>query len=460
MELAGKAVADAVLRRQPKNVWIVCGKGNNGGDGWVAARWLTLQATSVHVLSLVDPETLTGEAAAAFRSAQAVGVPFSIWPETGKLAQADLIVDAMLGTGSGRAPEGSVLAAIVRIAQMSVPVLAIDVPTGVDASTGEVPGKAVRADETITMGYVKLGLMVTPGALYAGKVEVADIGIRAPSMDGLARMATAQQVHAWLPKRTLESHKGTFGRVGILRGEMTGAAMLAGLGAARAGAGLVVMVGSGTSADVPYAFVQRDTNKAAKPFADCGAIVLGPGLGLERAHTAAFVEGFAGTGVLDADALHLEVLPADLGARFVLTPHPKECARLLGWTVQAVNERRIEAARAVAKSRGAVVVLKGYRSIVAAPTGALWVNPTGGPALATAGSGDVLAGIIGGLLAQGLQPLEAAIAGAWIHGRAGDLAGRTLHPASVLATDVVDAISRAIPLHFDTDSEEAPSADE
>jgi NAD(P)H-hydrate epimerase len=330
-------------------------------------------------------------------------------------------------------------------------IVSVDVPSGVNASTGEVMGTAVTADVTVCPGLRKLGTAITPGLHHAGTVHVVDIGIDVPGDADMAELVTSASVRVRLPARGPDSHKGTFGRVGIAVGPMQGAAVLAGWGAARSGAGLVVL-GHRESPpwQAPPDFVLRAAaESAADVFADCQSIVIGPGIGQLAEFWRPALAGHRG--VLDADGLPLAVaaLPAGQGS-WVLTPHPRECARLLGWSTEQVQAQRLRAALALAEQTQTVVVLKGYHSVIARFDGAVRVNPTGDASLATAGTGDVLAGVIGSLLAQGLDPFDAAACGAWLHGRAGELAGQQTTAVSTMASDVVDNISRAIHLLFDT----------
>lgn len=456
MEHAGKEVAAEVARQRPTSVLVVCGKGNNGGDGWIAARWLKHWGIpDVRVVSLVAPGELSGDARLAAEMAQAANVEWRVYTvdEAGQTAlpAADVTVDALLGTG-GQRPLTGVLQRLVAEMQQSVTwMVSVDVPTGVNGSTGEVMGTAVKADVTVCLGLRKLGTAISPGCYHAGTVKVVDIGIAVTSVSRLATLVTAADVRRWLPARGPESHKGTFGRVGIAVGQMQGAAVLAGWGAARAGAGLILLGHAGqTPPAAPAEFIVRDVSQPANgAFHDCQAVVIGPGLGAgaEAWRTALL----APRGVLDADGLQLAgpALTAMDAGQWVLTPHPKECARLLGWTTEQVQARRLHAAQTLAAQTQAIVVLKGWHSVIARFDGAIRVNPTGDASLATAGTGDILAGIIGGLLAQGLDPFDAAACGAWIHGRAGELAGQRMTPVSVTASDVVETISRAIHLLFD-----------
>lgn len=454
MELAGQSVAKQVMRRSPSRVVLLCGKGNNGGDGWVAARWLRHWGIAdVRVVSLVPPESLGGDALWSATSAIKSGVTVEVVTAGTPLPAADVYVDALLGTGADRALSGPLSDLVSGLNACSPWTIAVDVPSGIDASTGAVSGPAVSAQETVCLGYQKLGTAVTPGCDFAGEVTVADIGIPLWSTEQVARWVTIDQLRQWLPKRHSNSHKGTYGRVGVLTGSMQGAAVLAGLGAARVGAGLVRLIHQmPIETAVPYEFVCQRADDESAALDGCNALVAGPGMGTLTASWAETVKVFRGPIVIDADALrwfHDSAQPSD-GQRLVLTPHPKECGRLLGWSTEAVQARRVEAIQQLAQATGAVVVLKGYHSLIASATGDLLVNPTGDASLATAGTGDVLAGIIGGLLAQGLSPLFAAAAGAWIHGLAGEYAGRTKTQASAMATDVIDSISQVLRLVFDT----------
>ncbi|MCL6593984.1 MAG: NAD(P)H-hydrate dehydratase, partial [Alicyclobacillus sp.] len=450
MDHAGRAVAEAVWARRPQRVLVLCGKGNNGGDGWAAARWLQHWGCPVQVMSVIHPQQLRGDAAVAAAAARSAGVPWQLYQEETPLPAADVYVDALLGTGAARPLTGALATLVEQLNQQSRWTLAVDVPTGIDPSTGAVPGPAVRAHATLCLGLQKLGTAVTPGCLYAGDVTVADIGIAVPDPQSVTEPAWAQwiscrTVRQAVRPRTPDTHKGSFGRVAVVVGEMAGAAVLAALGAARCGAGLVVLGGAAPVAGAPFEFVQRPS-AAGEPAwcGDCQALVLGPGLGGQATAWRRLLGTFAGPGVLDADGLRL-LTPTDTRLQgWVLTPHPKECARLLGTTVRQVQAERLQAARSLAQRTGAVVVLKGYRTLVADPLGRVRVNPTGDASLATAGTGDVLAGVIGGLLAQGADPWTAAQAGVWLHGRAGELAGARVGQAGVMASDVAAALAAAV----------------
>ncbi|GMA63354.1 NAD(P)H-hydrate dehydratase [Alicyclobacillus fastidiosus] len=461
MDHAGKAVAQIVRERRVKSVCIACGKGNNGGDGWLAARWLRHFGVQVRVVCAQDPDsTLQGDARQAFDMARAAGVTWTVY-RAGSFHDdtCELIVDALLGTGTARPLAGVYREMVEEMNAANRPTISVDIPSGVNASTGEVYGVAVEASETVAMAFEKLGTAVTPGALYAGHVHVVDIGIPAPLPEGLATYVHPAVLRAKWGTREAMSHKGSYGRCGIYVGQMQGASMLAAAGAARAGAGLVILVTGGPLSHAPAPdYVVRTDTRPACALTDCTSIVYGPGLGEAREDLVRHLVNEADDTsarvpcVIDADGL--KGLQRDgglltIGDRFVLTPHPKECAALLGWTTAEVQARRLAAAKQLAAQTGAVVLLKGYRTIIATSNGSVRVNPTGNASLAVGGSGDVLAGVIGGLLAQGLEPFDAASLGAWLHGRAGELAGAALTPVSTTASDVVDYISRAIMTLFD-----------
>ncbi|RIV17096.1 NAD(P)H-hydrate dehydratase [Alicyclobacillaceae bacterium I2511] len=455
MDQAGKAVAKRAALRHPRRVVVLCGKGNNGGDGWVAARWLHHWGHSwVQVLSLVTPEQLQGDAAIAAAAAVASGVTYRVVHAGEDLPMADVVVDALLGTGTGRPLQGQLAELVTQVNAHPGFKIAVDVPTGVSASTGEVPGIAVQAEETVCMGMQKLGTAVSPGCYHSGQVHTVDIGIDLSYATGseLACWTQAQDLQSALAPRGPETHKGTFGRVGILVGSMQGAAVLSGLGAARSGAGLIVLAtptSQANRAGFPWEFVQRpvetaDVKAVQTALSDCQSLVVGPGLGQDLSLARELLTNPAQKGVLDADGLRLLANLRPLGPQWVLTPHPKECADLLGWTPQEVQAHRLQAARSLVEKTQAVVVLKGYHSLVLGPGGEIAVNWTGDAALATAGAGDVLAGVIAGLMAQGADALTAAKAGTWLHGRAGEMAGQRQNVVSTVATDIVENISRAI----------------
>lgn len=474
MELAGAAVAREAerLRAPAAGVFVVCGAGSNAGDGLVAARQLRLRGVPVRVVATVDPAAWRDETAANWRRLAALGVALSAAearPEPG-----DVIVDALFGTGLARPVEGAAALAIRRMreARPACRVLAVDLPSGLDADTGQPLGDAVAADLTVTVGLPKLGLALEPGRSLAGRVVVARIGIadEAPGVALRAELWTRAAAARRLPQRPRDGHKGRFGHVLVVAGSQgkTGAAALAGLGAARAGAGLVTLACPASTlavlaaarselmtAPVPEAAGGCFGSEAEKPVLELAAardvVALGPGVG-RAPETRAFVRGVARALacplVLDADGLvAFEGAPAELRARrapTVLTPHPGEAALLLGSTPAEVNRDRLAAARRLAAETGAIVALKGAATVVADPEGFATVNPTGGPALASGGTGDVLTGVVAGLLAQGLAPRDAAALGVFVHGAAADRLAAARGAVGLLAGEVAGALPDAL----------------
>jgi NAD(P)H-hydrate epimerase len=472
MELAGAAGAREAeaLRGGAGCIFVACGAGHNGGDGTVAARHLHLRGVPVRLWPLGDPGRWRGDAAANWRRAVAVGVPVET-PWAG-LPAGSVVVDALFGTGLAREVAGEAAEWIQRIdaERPGCRVLAVDLPSGIDADTGQVLGAAIAADCTVTIGLPKLGLCLEPGRSLAGEVTVARIGIadQAPGVEPGAQLWTRRAAARRVPARPRAGHKGSFGHVLVIAGSegKAGAAALAGLGAARIGAGLVTLAcprGSHAALQAtlreamtapvmpPDAFSPESEKQVLELAAARDVAVLGPGIGRSeatRAFVRAVVPALAVPLVLDADGLvafaeglgELRKRPAPT----VLTPHPGEAALLLGGTAADVNRDRPGAARRLAADSGAHVVLKGAATVIADPSGAIVVNPTGGPLLATGGTGDVLAGAIGGLLAQGLAAPDAAALGVFVHGAAADALSAARGPAGVLAGEVAGALPDAL----------------
>jgi len=463
-----------------KKVAIVAGKGNNGGDGFVVARHLHQRGAAVKIFVAGEPESLQGDARINLEIIQRIGLPILPVLDATSLEgmerwarEADLIVDALLGTGIHGPVRDPIASAIEAIDRCATPVLAVDVPSGLDSDSGQICGVCVRATRTITLALPKVGLVTYPGASYAGQVTVADIGIPKSLLQdepvGL-ELITSDWVRARLPRRRGDSHKGTFGQVLIVAGSvgMTGAAAMAGESAYRAGAGLVRLALPQSLNDamearltevitIPAAETPaRSLSAQALPdlerwLAASDAVCLGCGISTHPDTVALVRELIRKTRLpmlIDADGLNALTGATDLmrerGGPLVITPHPGEMARLLGTTAREVQSHRLEIARSVAVGWNAVVVLKGAFTVVAAPDGRTMVNPTGNPGMATAGSGDILAGTITGLLAQGVPAFEAAAAGVYLHGLAGDLAAKTLGQAGMMATDIGRYLPEAI----------------
>ena len=432
MENAGRAVARAVRARlAPCRALVLCGPGNNGGDGYVAARHLQQAGWPVAVAALAPP---VGEAAAAAASWRGPRADFAV----AELRRADLVIDAVFGAGLARdvaAPVAEVLGAARRL-------VAVDVPSGLDGGTGQVRGFAPPASFTVTFFRRKPGHLLLPGRTLCGEVVLADIGLPDAVLDRVRPRTFHNGPALWrLPRPAPESHKYARGHVTVLGGAaMTGAARLAAVAARRGGAGMVTIAAE-AGGDL-YRAGEPGTIVDGRPLAELlqdprrNAWVCGPGLGLAAARAALPVLLAAGRRtVVDADALAAcAEAPERLRGATVLTPHAGEFARVFG----PAGADRLAATRAAAARTGAVVLLKGADTIIAAPDGRAAINDSAPPWLATAGSGDTLAGLIAALLAQGMDPWHAACAGAWLHGRAGVQAGPHL-----IAEDLAAAIPAA-----------------
>ena len=470
METAGRAVADAALAMLAHHstvakIAIVCGPGNNGGDGFVVARVLRNRGLDAVAYLAVSRDAVTGyakqhldvleQSSGVLRS---IATPEQLDRHRAAIAGADLAIDALFGIGTSRPIEGH-FAAIVGAINGAQRRLAVDIPSGIETDTGRTLGVAVDAQRTVTMGPLKIGLVSSPGFARCGEVTSADIGIPpaliAASSVG-AGLVEQTDVARSLPRAGALDHKGTRGHVLVVGGapEYRGAGRLAALAALRAGAGLSTIAGHGVVEADDSVMTRSLTGALAPALVGKSAVVIGPGLGTQDPARAWVSEVLAAgiPAVLDADALNVlgcagaESIAGAAGS-IVVTPHPGEAARLLGTTTAEIEADRLAAARALAVKTHAVVVLKGARTIVC--DGTLGdhfcaINPTGGPALATGGSGDVLAGTIAALLAQGLAAGDAARAGVYVHGRAGERLA-TLHGArGALSSDLPAAIALAI----------------
>jgi NAD(P)H-hydrate epimerase len=467
MERAGEGLArvvEDVASAGP--VAVVVGRGNNGGDGLVSARILRARGREVRVLAVGDMDALEGDAKANLdRLGGEAPVPF----EAGALDGVAVIVDAMLGTGFSGAPREPVRGAIEAINAAGAPVVAADVPSAVDASTGIVEDIAVRANATATFHRAKPGLWIHPGKDHAGEVRVIDIGIPggAPVDAEVTVGLIESTVLDLIPRRAAASTKFSSGAVLVVGGSrgLTGAPCMASEAAGRAGAGYVTVCGP-ASLDLVFEIRLLETMSVPLPDEDgtlsedgvdtvleraerVQALVLGPGLGSAHQFARRVAAGAELPLLLDADGLNahagrLESLAAR-GAPTILTPHPGELGRLLDVPSADVNAQRLEHAREAARRSGAIVVLKGDDTLVVEPEGRVAVSQGGSPALATAGTGDVLSGVTGALLAQGLAPFDAACAAVHLHAAAGRRAARDVGaPEGVIASDVIAALPRAL----------------
>jgi ADP-dependent NAD(P)H-hydrate dehydratase / NAD(P)H-hydrate epimerase len=490
MELAGAGAAKnaySMYLEEPGPVFIFCGTGNNGGDGLVVARFLKLWEVPVEVFLVsknksgakpnTPSQTMSSEEAQTnYRLAQALGVPIKQVDDPAKidLRSPALIVDALFGTGLDRPLEGIYKEVIDRLNESGKPILAIDIPSGVNSDSGQEMGAAVKATRTVTFGYLKTGHLCHPGAALSGSLRLIEIGLsKLPEEVPVVSLTTAEHVHALVPERKEDSNKGTYGTLVTVAGSlgMSGATVLSAESALRVGTGLCILatpkslVTALPPREVIYKPLKETDKQSIHPDAieeleeelkKASALVLGPGMSMHP-QTVQFVQEFVAKTlnrlndlpcVIDADALNGISTNTDCLSskrhRFVLTPHPKELSRLIKSSTQEIQADRINMCLKAAKQLGCVVILKGSFSVIADPDGNVFINPTGNASMAKAGAGDVLSGVVGGLLAQGLTPLHAAVAGAYIHGRAGELASNSLGMAGVLAGDISDFIADAL----------------
>lgn len=464
MDNAAQAVADAVNdaleELDGESVLLFCGGGNNGGDGFGAARWLQNYGARVRVFVVGTAlEAISGDAAQELTMLQKTGVQVELLASEDDwlvaelaAAKADVLVDALLGTGFHGELQGDFLRACQLMNNSGKYIVAVDVPTGVNADNGSVAENAVRADKTVTMALLKTGLLLYPGREYCGDIELADIGLpikMVEAHDSRKYRLTADIVRELLPLRKADAHKGDAGRVVICAGSpgFTGAAALCADAAVKAGAGLVSLYTPLSSRDVlatkltevmVHGLLERmpgilggsAAGDVVKNANAADVLAIGPGLGTSESTLQAVREilpKLTVPVVIDADALtalvgNTEIL-TQMQAAKVLTPHPGEMARLTGKDISEINADRISIAVEYAKEWQAVVVLKGAPTVIACPDGTTYVNSTGTSALATGGSGDVLTGIIAGLAGQEISLQEAAVCAVYLHGLAAELSG-------------------------------------
>lgn len=473
MERAGRETARIAAElaggRYGQRAAVVCGTGNNGGDGLVAARYLASWGLGVSVTLLRPDEDPREPAATNLARLRRTNARIRSFTEAGlerELARADVVVDAVFGTGFHGTPKDPSAAAIRQLEGSGAPIVAVDIPSGVSGESGAVEGPAVMADATVTFGELKAGLVLLPGAERTGIVEVVDIGFPSDLVHADLLLVEAEDVAAMVPRRATETHKRASGVILVIGGSrtMTGAVCLAAEAAYRVGAGLVqVAVPEGILRVVQG--VLRETTFVALPETADGtaildpvleqldgvdAVALGPGM-TTQSETAYEIRRLVRASpvpiVLDADGLnafagHASEL-ADRRAEVVLTPHAGEFGRLAGLSAKEVEADRVGNVRKLVAETGATVLLKGSRTLVGSPDGVVRVNPTGNPYLATGGTGDVLTGAIGGLLARGLAPVDAASAAAFVHGLAGARAGEELGEGAT-AGDVLEHLAGAI----------------
>ena len=488
MENAGRGAVRFLARQIPdvhrKRVAVVAGRGNNGGDGFVMARYLAQAGTDVTVYLLAVQNRVQGDAAANLKLLRPLNIPVVELPDgeafekhRPALRHHDLWIDAILGTGLKSDVKGYFKTVIDFINHRSLsrkqPIFSVDIPSGLDSDTGQPHGTCIRALATATFAYPKIGHQTYPGLTYTGNLDVVDIGIPPFIADRIAPrqwLATEQRIADILHKRPPDSHKGRNGHLLVIAGSTgkTGAAAMTAASAMRAGTGLVTLgVAEGLHAVLENQVVEVMTHPLPQTAAGVlgepalddilalltgkNVLALGPGLGTDP-QTVQLVKSILIRCpvplVIDADGLNCLADNPELFTKAkappILTPHPGEMARLSGDTTAAIQSDRITHARRFARRYGTHLVLKGARTVVAHPDGRVWVNPTGNAGMASGGMGDVLTGVIAALVAQGYKPEDAAVAGVYLHGAAADIIAEICGPIGYLATEVMKAIPQAL----------------
>jgi NAD(P)H-hydrate epimerase len=480
METAGRSSVEEIIAEFGLNgsCVVMAGKGNNGGDGYVIARLLGQKGWNVKVIILADREQVTGDAAVNLEKLP--GSVINFYSHEGQLSalfmedffQTDVIVDALLGTGLCSNVSGIYLEAIGLINASGRPVVSVDIPSGIDGTTGRVMGDAVRANITVTFAFAKLGHVLYPGAEHTGRLVVADIGIPSELMETASGydFLNEDTMRPMLHRRDRQAHKGHFGHCLIIAGSTgkTGAAALAANSAVRAGSGLLTLAVAESihsileikttevmTAPLPDSGSGHLTNSAfpaiEKLLAGKDAVAIGPGLGCHPG-TSALVQNLVETAtlplVIDADGLNalaedIAVLKRKKSKQIILTPHPGEMSRLLGTSVPDVEAIRISVAQEFASNYGVFLVLKGARTIIASPAGSAAINGSGNPGMASGGMGDVLTGIIVSLLGQGYAAWDACCLGVFLHGFAADMVAKEKGEIGIIASDVLEKLPYA-----------------
>jgi hydroxyethylthiazole kinase-like uncharacterized protein yjeF len=483
MENAGRQVVAAIEATYEAHlagrVAVLCGRGNNGGDGFVIARTLLQRGVDTSVFVIGSLTDVRGDARTNLDILGRLGVTVveiadeQTWElHFSEISQCTLIVDAILGTGLKSAVTGMLETVIADVNASDIPIVAVDLPSGLSADTPHLPGDCIDAAMTVTLAAPKLPLVLPPGEAYAGDVVIADIGIPYEVIEGLegryVDLLTPEQLRELIEPRTADAHKGDFGRVTVVAGSVgkTGAALLAGMGALRSGAGLVTIATPATCLPIVASMAPE---VMTEPLAESeggvaeaaierllqlqqDVVACGPGLGRTRdaaAFVRALVDRATGPIVLDADALTLLAEePGRLVGRddrdVIITPHPGEMARLAGVSTDEVQANRLDIAADFATTHRVYVVLKGHRTVIATPTGRIFINPTGNPGMATAGTGDVLTGMVAAWLAQLLDAESACRIAVFLHGAAGDLAESAHGQVAMTATDLLARLGDAL----------------
>lgn len=479
MEKAGGSVAEVAAemlgKSSGKRVAIFAGKGNNGGDGFVAARHLKEKKVKVSLYLLGRKEDVKGDAKVNLEKLSQLPTEIinkrDLESAKEEIAQSDLVIDAILGTGTKGRIDGLLAETIKLLNAAAKPIVSVDIPSGLDADGRRPPGVCIKATRTVTMGLPKPGLVLYPGAEYVGELTVADIGIPEELLGkGKINLLTIEDIRALLPKRRGDSHKGDYGHILVLAGStgLTGAAALTSLGALRSGAGLVTLgIAESLNPIMEFKLTEVMTKplpetkkgtlslKAEKEILELvkkiDVLAIGPGLSTNE-ETSQLVRNLIGKVkkpmVIDADAINalagnISTLKPAPGPR-IITPHPGEMSRLLGRSKVQIQADRIGISQEVAKETGATVVLKGARTIIADSEGSIYVNPTGNPGMASGGMGDVLTGMIASFLGQGLDEIEATQVAVYLHGLAADIAEENKGELTLMAGDLLDSLPQAI----------------
>lgn len=481
MENAGRGATEAIAKAFPDlqkmKIAIIAGKGNNGGDGFVVARYLLNSGVPVKVYLLADPKALRGEAeinAQIFSrmKGEVISVPSSKDYQKVKkeLERFDLLIDAIFGTGLDAEVRGYYREVIDHLNTLQKPIVAIDIPSGLDANSGKPLGTAIRASLTVTFGLPKVGHLIPPGPEYTGEVKVIDIGYPRKLVEEekiQAHLLDKEEIRAWLsvPRRP-NTHKGDYGHLLVIAGSVgkTGAAAMACEAALRMGAGLVTLVIPKSLNPImemkltevmtePLPETPKQTlslrafNSILRLCENKKAVIIGPGVGTFKETQTLVVRLLRALEIpviLDADGLTAltsqpKILPVS-NRSLILTPHPGEMARLTRSSSKEVQDDRIGTSRSFSQSNHLYLVLKGYRTLIATPKGEVFINPTGNPGMASGGTGDVLTGMIGGLVCQGFDILQSLQVAVYLHGLAGDLMAKELGEKSLIATDIIRKI--------------------
>jgi len=480
MENAGRGATRFLFDQFPDlanlKVGVIAGRGNNGGDGFVMARYLKQKGIQVHVYLLVEKKKVRGDAAANLNFLKPLGVPLTEIPDEdsfskskSEMAGLDVWVDAILGTGLKSDVSGHFKTIIEFINDLNKPVFAVDIPSGLNADTGQPCGVCIHARATATFAFAKTGHLVHPGADYTGTLEIVDIGIPPHIVAAVGPrqfLVTPELIRSYLPPRPADAHKGSSGHLLVVAGSTgkTGAAAMTSMSALRVGAGLVTL-GVAESLNPILEAQMLEAMTAPLPESRAGVLgesafdaiqklipgkkclAIGPGLG-QAPETAELVRHIIAASeipvVVDADGLNnlagcVQIL-SKAKAPVILTPHPGEMARLINSDTRRIQQDRVASAREFAAQFKVHLVLKGARTVIAHPDGTVYINPTGNPGMAAGGMGDVLTGMIAGLVCQGVSPDAAAQAGVYLHGAAADSLTESIGPYGYLATEVMHAV--------------------